>query len=153
MKSIHTILSAAVLGTMLTGAAFAQTAATTPNSGSNTPATTDTTKTDRHEKMRAHHDKLVKELGLTEDQQNQMKALNQDAKTQMQAIKNDSTLTREQKKEKIKALHQDQMTKREAILTPEQKQKWEQMKANHKGMRGHRGHHRGQTGTQPGQSQ
>jgi periplasmic protein CpxP/Spy len=143
MKSIHKTLTVAVLGTMLAGAAFAQTTAT-PNSGSTTVPTA-SNKEARREKMRAHHDKLVKELGLTADQQTQMKALNQDAKSQMQAIKNDSTLSREQKKEKIKAFRQEQMAKREAILTPDQKQKWEQMKAEHKGKRGHRGH-RGQPG-------
>jgi Spy/CpxP family protein refolding chaperone len=153
MKAFHMTLSAAVLGTLLTGAAFAQTATTPSTSSSGTQATTNTSTNQekRGEKMREHRDKMAKELGLTDDQKSQMKTIHQDARKQAQAIKNDSSLSADQKKAKMKELHEQTMAKSEAILTPEQKQKMEQLKAEHKGKRGHR-HHRqnGQSAQQPG---
>ena len=154
MKAFHMTLSAAVLGTMLAGAAFAQTATTPATSNSGTQAT-DTHKEKRGEKMREHRDKMAQELGLTDDQKAQMKSIHQDARKQAQAIKNDSTLSADQKKAKLKDLHEQTMQKSEALLTPDQKQKMAQLKAEHKGKRGHMGRRhkeQGQGATQqPGQ--
>ena len=147
MKAFHKSLSAAVLGTLLAGAAFAQTATTpaTSNSGNTqaTPTQNDK-KEDRKEDRREHHENMAKELGLTADQKAQMKSIHMDAKTQAEAIKADSSLSAEQKKAKLKELHEQTMQKSEAILTPEQKQKFEQERAEHKGKHMGRRHHRGQ---------
>ena len=151
MQAFHKTLSAAVLGTLLAGAAFAQTA-TTPSTSSSGTAHTNS-KEQRGEKMREHHDKMAKELGLTDDQKAQMKSIHMDARKQAEAIKADSSLSADQKKAKLKELHEQTMQKSEALLTPDQKQKFEQMRAEHKGKRGHMGrrHHRGQNAQQPDQ--
>ena len=83
-----------------------------------------------------HMDKMMDQLNLTDDQKAQVKKLHEDGHDQMKQIKSDSSLSAAQKKDKIKQLHQDQMAKMEALLTPEQKTKWEQMKAEHKEKRG-----------------
>ena len=133
---MHKMLGAAVLGTLLTGVAFAQTA-------NSTPSTTDTTKqttTDKKADRQARHEKMAEKLNLTDDQKTQLKSIHQDAMTQAKAIKADTTLSKDQKKAKLKDLHEQTKTKTDAILTPEQQQKMQQMKANHKGKRGmHRG--------------
>lgn len=145
MKVMHTILSAAMFGALVTGASFAQTANTATSGTTQTPAaTTQDKKADHRAEMREHHEEMMEKLGLTDDQKAQMKALHQDGKKQAEAIKADTTLTPEQKKEKMKTLHQDMMTKRDAILTPEQKKKVDEMKAAHKGKGGRHGHRRHQ---------
>ena len=143
MKAFHMTLSAAVLGTLLAGAAFAQTATTPATSNSGTQATTQKDN-DRKEDRAERHENMAKELGLTADQKAQMKSIHMDAKKQAEAIKADSSLSAEQKKAKLKELHEQTMQKSEAILTPEQKQKFEQERAEHKGKRMGRRHHRGQ---------
>jgi Spy/CpxP family protein refolding chaperone len=87
---------------------------------------------------------MAEKLGLTDDQKTQIKSIHQDAKTQAKAIKSDSTLTPDQKKAKLKDLHEQTKTKTDAILTPDQKQKMEQARANHKGKHG-RMHKQGKT--------
>ena len=52
----------------------------------------------------AGHGKMKNELNLSKDQKVQMKALHQENKQQMEAIKNDASLTPDQKKEKMKEL-------------------------------------------------
>ena len=143
MKAFHMTLSAAVLGTLLAGAAFAQTATTPATSNSGTQATTQKDH-DRKEDRAERHENMAKELGLTADQKAQMKSIHMDAKKQAEAIKADSSLSAEQKKAKLKELHEQTMQKSEAILTPEQKQKFEQERAEHKGKHMGRRHHRGQ---------
>src|SRR5262245_44417552 len=69
------------------------------------PSTND--KAERKQKM----EKLSKELNLTDDQKSQIKALKADTKKQVKAIKSDSSLSDQQKKEKIKELRQSQRQK------------------------------------------
>ena len=152
MKAFHKSLSAAVLGTLLAGAAFAQTATTpaTSNSGNAQATTQNDKKEDRKEERREHHENMAKELGLTADEKAQMKSIHQDARKQAEAIKADSSLSADQKKAKLKELHEQTMQNSEAILTPEQKQKFEQERAEHKGKHMGRRHHRGQNAQGPG---
>ena len=80
------------------------------------------------ERMKDMGEHMAKELGLTADQQTQMKALMVEEKKGADAIKADESLTPEQKKEKKKQLRQDFQTKRQALMTPEQQKKAEEMK-------------------------
>jgi Spy/CpxP family protein refolding chaperone len=73
--------------------------------------------------------KMMKDLNLSPSQQAQMKEFHQNMKQKMDAIKNDASLTPEQKKAKMKELHQTQRQTMNSILTPEQKEK---MKAQRK---------------------
>lgn len=72
-------------------------------------------------------------LNLTQDQKTQLQKIRESAKTQREAIKNDKTLTDQQKSEKMKQLNQDNKKKMNDILTPEQQQ---QMKSSARGMKG-----------------
>jgi Spy/CpxP family protein refolding chaperone len=73
-----------------------------------------------------HHFKkgqMMDDLNLTPDQKKQLKALHEDMRQQRDAIKNDATLTPEQKKDRMKDLHKTQSEKMDAILTPDQQEK------------------------------
>lgn len=70
----------------------------------------------------------MKDLDLTADQQKQMETIHTDAKKQKDAIKNDASLTEDQKQEKMKAIDKDSKTKISGLLTPAQKEKWKARK-------------------------
>jgi Spy/CpxP family protein refolding chaperone len=74
-------------------------------------------------------------LNLSEQQKAQMKPIFESSRQQMQALKADTSLTPEQKREKMKEIRQNQMSQVKSILTPEQQQQLQQMR----GRRGHRG--------------
>lgn len=82
---------------------------------------------DHHQ--RVHRDsthnrsQMMKDLNLTESQKAQLQASRQQMRTQMEAIKNDSSLSPQQKKEKMQQLHQSQRTAMNSVLTAEQKSK------------------------------
>jgi Spy/CpxP family protein refolding chaperone len=74
-------------------------------------------------------------LNLTEQQKSQLKPIFQSTRQQMQALRSDTSLTPEQKHEKMQQIRQNQMTQMKSILTPEQQQQLEQ----HRGRRMHKG--------------
>ena len=69
--------------------------------------------------------KMMKDLNLTEAQKAQMKESHQNIAQQREAVKNDASLTQEQKKAKMKEMRQSQQEKMNSILTPDQKVKME----------------------------
>ncbi|MBC7936763.1 MAG: hypothetical protein H7Y86_15535 [Rhizobacter sp.] len=79
-------------------------------------------------KMKMQDKKTMQELNLTEAQKTQLKAEREASKAQLEAIKNDASLTDQQKAEKAKAIHQEQKNKMQALLTTEQKAKLEESK-------------------------
>ena len=81
--------------------------------------------------QKAH--KLGKELNLSEGQREQMKAINKDMKAQRQAIKDMPKADRKAAMQKLRA---DRQAKTSEILTPEQRQKLDEMKAAHKAKKG-----------------
>ena len=93
-----------------------------------TPASTQT-QTMNGRGHRGEH--MAKELGLTPDQQAQMKQHHEQQMESMKALKADTTLTPEQKHAKMKEAHAENQQFMENLLTPEQKTKWEQMKQQH----------------------
>jgi len=73
---------------------------------------------------KAMHDKLqevVNELNLSDDQKGKLKDVFTDAKSKREAIMNDSSLTADQKKDKMKSLREDTMGKINEVLTPDQR--------------------------------
>ena len=86
------------------------------------------------------HKKMVKDnwnkLDLTEAQKKQMKENKERFKTQREAVKNDASLTQEQKKSKMMEIQKASREMNEKILTKEQK---EAMKANHERRSGNKG--------------
>jgi Spy/CpxP family protein refolding chaperone len=77
-----------------------------------------------------HKKEMMKSLNLSQQQKEQMKISKEALKNQKEAIKNSTTLSDEQKKERMKQLQKERHEKMQAILTPEQKQKMKQMKKN-----------------------
>jgi Spy/CpxP family protein refolding chaperone len=68
---------------------------------------------------------MTKRYNLTADQQSQIKPILTDEQTQMQSMRSDTTSSREDKMAKMKSTHEASTQKIEAVLTDEQKQKFE----------------------------
>lgn len=98
----------------------------------------------RGEHMRERHlEMMTKHLNLTPDQVAQVKAIDQDGFTQMKALHEDTTTAPADKHAKMKAIHEAQTAKIRAILTDEQKPKFDQMIAREQE---HMGRRRGPDG-------
>lgn len=84
---------------------------------------------------------LAKRLNLTEAQKSQVQSYWQEQRTQLQALRNDSTLSREQRFEKMRAIQRQTQDKIRATLTPEQQAKHDQLRERmqQRGQRGRRG--------------
>ncbi len=65
-------------------------------------------------------------LNLTAEQKTQLQPIFQSTREQMQALRNDTSLTPEQKHEKMQQIRQNQMSQMKSILTPEQQQQLQQ---------------------------
>ena len=68
------------------------------------------------------------ELNLTDDQKAQLKPMLQSEVQELQAVKNDTSLSPDQKEAKAKAIHQSFKSQISNVLTPEQQKKWAAMK-------------------------
>jgi Spy/CpxP family protein refolding chaperone len=92
-------------------------------------------KTERSQSAKANGDnraaKMKARLGLTDTQASQLKTAREDMRTKMKSIHGDSTLTREQKHEQVKALALQQKEQLKTILSDEQIQQLQQMKPGH----------------------
>jgi periplasmic protein CpxP/Spy len=117
------ILSGAM---MLPIAALAQTGAAADNSAN--AATTQAPDKERGEKF-------AEKLNLTPEQKADLKSIRENEKQHAQAIKNDSSLTPDQKKAKFKELRKSSHEQMMAKLTPDQQAKFKEMR---KERRGHR---------------
>jgi Spy/CpxP family protein refolding chaperone len=71
---------------------------------------------------------VQKQLNLTQAQKDQMTKLKTDMKSQVQSIRNDQSLTQDQKKEKMKSLKKDQHEKFKSVLTKDQLDKLQSLK-------------------------
>jgi Spy/CpxP family protein refolding chaperone len=70
------------------------------------------------------HDRLqeaLNELNLNDDQKAKLKDVFSDAKSERDAIMNDTSLSTDRRKEKMKSLHHDTMSKVNEVLTPDQR--------------------------------
>lgn len=76
--------------------------------------------------------KLAAALNLTADQKAKVKAIREDAKTQIKAVRDDKTLSQDQAKAKVMDIHKASMAQIKQILTPDQLQKLDQIKAQWK---------------------
>ena len=85
-------------------------------------------------------EELSSKLNLSADQQAQLKPVMDSTRQQMDAIRNDASLSKEQKREKAQETRKSTDSQIEAILTPEQKQQFQAMKAErrHNGPREHK---------------
>lgn len=129
------ILSGAML---LPLGAMAQAASSTPDNSKAQTATTPQ-KTERGEKF-------AKELNLTPEQQTELKQIRESSREQFKAIKNDSSLTADQKKAKMKELRKSTNEQMMSKLNPDQQAKFKEMRKEHRHQgRGHKGGQDSQT--------
>jgi Spy/CpxP family protein refolding chaperone len=71
-------------------------------------------------------------LNLTDDQRAKIQPILKSSREQAHAVRNDTTLTPEQKRAKMREIHQGTMAQMNSLLTPEQQQQWQQMR-QHRG--------------------
>jgi Spy/CpxP family protein refolding chaperone len=131
MKSTKTLLIATLAaGAWLAGssALLAQDAPSTPPAGG-PPAG------DHGPGMKGGHHDIAKELDLTDAQKPKFQEIMKGAMDKRKALREDTSLTSEEKKAKVKAIQEDTSTQMKALLTPEQFTKWQEMS---KKMRGNR---------------
>jgi len=71
-------------------------------------------------------DQLAEQLHLTQDQRQKIRALWREQRDKIEALRNDTSLTPQQRREKARALAEEHQQKMKEILTPEQYEKWQQ---------------------------
>ncbi len=64
---------------------------------------------------------FLADLNLTDDQKAQIKQIREGARSQADAVKNDSSLSADQKEAKLKTIHRDTHEQVGKVLTPEQR--------------------------------
>ncbi len=85
-------------------------------------------------------ERMTKELGLTDAQAEQMKAIHEASREQLKALKEDTSLSKEDKKAAAVKIHEATKAKVDALLTPEQQAKFDKMR---EGMKEHMKERRG----------
>jgi Spy/CpxP family protein refolding chaperone len=80
-------------------------------------------------------DRMKQELNLTDDQTAQVKAILEDGRTKMEALRSNSSLSQEDRRSQMMSIHEAQQEKIEALLTPDQKTKYQEMQAQMRGRR------------------
>jgi Spy/CpxP family protein refolding chaperone len=89
---------------------------------------------------------LTKKLNLTPDQVTQVKAINDDARKQMMALREDTSIAQADKRAKMMDIQKASQDKIRALLTDDQKTKFDALQAQ---MRERRGDHGGGDGPPP----
>jgi protein CpxP len=77
-------------------------------------------------------ERLSKELNLTDEQKAKVKPISEEQTKQMLATQEDSSLTQEQKHDKMKQIHETTHSQINDILTPEQQKKFAALKEQQK---------------------
>jgi hypothetical protein len=88
--------------------------------------------TDKAAKTTGDRKQMLKELNLTKAQKVKLKGMRQDGKTKMDAVQNDTQLSAEEKKTKLKELKKQQLQNTLSVLNDEQKAKFKQMQKDKK---------------------
>lgn len=83
---------------------------------------------------RAEH--LKHELGLTDDQTAQVKAIFEDSRAKMQALRSNSALSQDDRRSQMMTIHKAEHERIEALLTPDQKTKFDSMRDHMRGQGG-----------------
>ena len=78
-----------------------------------------------------HRAAMAAKLGLTADQQTKLKALFSSTHQQREAVLNNASLSNDQKQAQLSQIHQTTQSQLATILSPEQLQKFQQMRRMH----------------------
>jgi Spy/CpxP family protein refolding chaperone len=98
--------------------------------------------------------RMAQQLNLTDQQKGQIKSLRDDTHSQVVGVCNDKSLSQQQKMEKIRDIRKAQHDKMMAVLTPEQQEKFKQLRQERAGKRHrHGGANTGTTTTPPSNPQ
>jgi len=79
-----------------------------------------------------HAQRMKERLSLSDEQTSKIKSIDKEFAEKFRALRNDSTLAREDVREKAKDLRNDYRSKTKSVLTEEQVKKWEQQRADRK---------------------
>jgi len=80
------------------------------------------------ERARDRLQQIAQELNLTEEQKAQLKPIFKKEGEKLKAMREDTSLTREQRQEKVKAIREEFKKEVKPVLTAEQWEKWEKMR-------------------------
>lgn len=75
----------------------------------------------------ARMERLTTELSLTDAQKPKVKAVLEDSQKKFQELRGDSSLSQEQRREKMTAIREDESKALKPILTPEQMEKYKNL--------------------------
>ena len=84
------------------------------------------------ERAKLHAEKMTKNLALTDDQASQVYDIMYSQATQVDALRNNKDITKESRKEQMKAIFQDSDSKLQGIFSKEQTEKWNKWKEKKK---------------------
>src|SRR5690348_15049077 len=124
-----------VLTFILSGAMVLPIAAIAQNAGSATGGDANAAASQATQKKGERGAKFAEALNLSDQQKADLKSIRDNERQQAQAIKNDTSLSAEQKKAKFKELRKSSHEQMMAKLTPEQQQKFKEMRKDHRGHR------------------
>jgi len=82
------------------------------------------------ERINKRMENLTKELNLTKEQQEKIRPIIENEMKEMRTVREDSSLTPEQRREKTKTIQQTTRESINKILTPEQQKKYAEMQEN-----------------------
>ena len=91
------------------------------------------------EQQQRQMDMMTKQLNLTPDQVTQIKAIQDDTRKQSAAMRDDTTTSGDDRRTKMMAMRTAEQTKIKAILTEDQKPKYDAMIAQQRQARGNGG--------------
>ena len=80
------------------------------------------------ERARDRMQQIAQDLNLTEDQKTQLKPIFKKEADKLKALRDDTSLTREQRQEKVKAIREELRKEVKPVLTAEQWEKWQKMR-------------------------
>lgn len=82
---------------------------------------------------RGGFERMAEQLNLTADQKPKVQSILEAQRQKVRDLRQDTSLTAEDRKAQIKAVQEDTATQMKAVLTPEQFQKWQDMRSHRNG--------------------
>lgn len=128
MKKVNVVTTMLVV-LALTGAGFPQ---KSPSAQGNQHQTK--SGQTKHQEMmtpEAMVEHLSTQLNLSEDQKAQIKPMAEDVYNKMNEVRQDNSLSEQQRRDKIREIHENALGQVKTILTPEQQKKLDEMMASH----------------------
>jgi len=129
MKSTKTLFLAALTAGSLLAFGMVANAGNTTNNPPSTPPAGAPPPGGPGMRGQAGSDRLAELLNLTDDQKPKVKAILEDQRKKMGDLRQDTSLTPEDRKAKMKAIRENTATQMKAVLTADQFQKWQAMQS------------------------